>query len=161
MRDPICVGLGDQVVSSDREDILVAYGLGSCLGITMVDPIRHIGGLLHTVLPLKVNGMDANCSKYVDSGIESLLKEMLEKGASRNHLVVRMAGGANMLVSSKLSNTFDIGTRNIEVAHRTFSKLNLTLKAEEVGGSIGRTVRLFICDNRMTVRIIGGREQEM
>ena len=47
MRDPISVGLGERVVSRDPQDILVAYGLGSCLGIGMIDPVARVCGLLH------------------------------------------------------------------------------------------------------------------
>jgi chemotaxis protein CheD len=164
MKDPISVGLGEQVISRDPADILVAYGLGSCLGISMVDPVVRVTGLLHAVLPRWANGMDPidpASSKYVDSGIERLLAALIKEGANKHRLVVRMAGGANMLVSPGLKNSFEIGTRNIESARATLQRLNLTLKAEDVGGNTGRTVRFYVADNRMTVRVIGNKEIEI
>jgi chemotaxis protein CheD len=164
MKDPISVGLGEQVISRDPDDILVAYGLGSCLGISMVDPTARVCGLLHAVLPRWTSGMepmDPASSKYVDSGIERLLATLIKEGANKHRLVVRMAGGANMLISPGLKNSFEIGTRNIESARATFQRLNMTLKAEDVGGNIGRTVRFYVADNRMTVRVIGEKEKEI
>ncbi|MCX6079891.1 MAG: chemotaxis protein CheD [Chloroflexi bacterium] len=164
MKDPISVGLGEQVISRDPEDVLVAYGLGSCLGISMVDPSLRIAGLLHAVLPHWSNGMeplDPASSKYVDSGIERLLATLIKEGANKNRLIVRIAGGANMLTSPGLKNSFEIGTRNIEAARQTFARINMTIKAEAVGGNIGRTVRFYVVDNRLTVRVIGEKEKEI
>jgi chemotaxis protein CheD len=164
MKDPIGVGLGEQVISRDLNDVLVAYGLGSCLGIAMIDPVLRISGLLHAVLPHWTTGMepmDPASSKYVDSGIERLLSAMVKEGANKHRLVVRMAGGANMLISPGMTTSFEIGTRNIESARATFLRLSLTLKAEEVGGNVGRTVRVYVADNRMTIRAIGEKEKEI
>ena len=157
----ISVGLGELVISKDPSDILIAFGLGSCLGIGVYDPNLHISALLHAVLPEHGNGTDQTLTKYVDSGIENLLGSFTKLGADPHRLVIRVAGGANMLISSSLSNTFDIGTRNIQSAYRTFSRLNLKLRSEQVGGNTGRTMRLYVSDGRMTVRMIGGKEQDL
>ena len=161
MNDAISIGLGERVISRSPGDVLTAYGLGSCLGITMVDPQLNIAGMLHAVLPERMNGADPFSAKFVDSGIDGLLDEMIKAGANRRRIILRMAGGANMLLSSGLSATFDVGTRNINSAHRTFERLGLCLKAEMVGGNLGRTVRLFVTGGRMTVRVINGKEIDL
>ncbi len=161
MRDPISVGLGERIVSRDPEDILVAYGLGSCLGIGMIDPVSRVCGLLHAVLPVKNNGADPFNPKFVDSGINGLIEEMTKNGAMRSRLVIRMAGGANMLTAPGLSKTFDIGARNIDSAHDVFQSLRLLLKSEDIGGTRGRTVRLYVGQGRMTVRVIGEKEVDL
>jgi chemotaxis protein CheD len=163
-RDPISLGLGERAISRDPEDVLVAYGLGSCLGISMIDPVTRISGLLHAVLPGAVNGMplnDSNSHKYVDSGIENLLTTMVQEGANKSRLVVRLVGGANMLISPGLTTSFDIGTRNIETARRTLQRLNLRIASEEVGGHTGRTVHVYVADSRVTVRVIGEKERDV
>jgi chemotaxis protein CheD len=162
MKDPISLGLGEQAISRSPEDVLVAYGLGSCLGISMIDPITRIAGLFHAVLPERINGLDCTdssaCYKYVNSGIQGLLAAMMKEGANKSRLIVRMVGGANMLISPGLSSSFDIGTRNIETARMTLQRLNMTIAAEEVGGHTGRTVRVYVADSRVTVRVIGEKE---
>ncbi len=161
MNDPINVSLGERAISSDANDVLVAYGLGSCLGISMFDPARRLCGMIHAVLPQRMNGAAPDAAKFVDSGIEGLINEMLRRGADPRRSIFRMAGGANMLLASGVSNTFDIGTRNIDSALRTFQRLGFNLRAKDVGGNLGRTVRLYVADGRMTVRILNGKEQEL
>jgi chemotaxis protein CheD len=163
-KDPISLGLGERAISRDPEDVLVAYGLGSCLGISMVDPLTRISGLLHAVLPGAANGFPSNdptSHKFVDSGIENLLAAMLKEGANKNRIIVRVVGGANMLISPGLKNSFDIGTRNIETARKTLQYLHLTIAAEEVGGHTGRTVHVYVANSRVTVRVIGEKERDI
>ena len=157
----LSVGLGEIKVSRDPLDVLIAFGLGSCLGIGMFDPIARVSGLLHAVLPESKNGMDGSTAKYVDSGIRLLLKQVSDLGANQKRIIIRMAGGANMLTAPGLSNTFDIGTRNINSAHNTFTSMGLRLLKEEVGGEVGRTVRLYVADGRMTIRMMGGKERDL
>jgi chemotaxis protein CheD len=163
MREPTSVGLGEQAISRDPEDVLVAYGLGSCVGIAVIDPLSRISGLLHAVLPRAADGIERgpNPYKYVESGIEGLIAAMVNEGAARNRLVVRMVGGANMLISSGPTSSFDIGTRNIEAARTTLNRLNLPLKAADVGGHTGRTLHVYVADSRVTVRVIGEKEREI
>jgi chemotaxis protein CheD len=79
-KDPISLGLGERAISRNPDDVLVAYGLGSCLGISMVDPSTRVSGLLHAVLPGAANGVSSNdpvSQKYVDTGIEGLLEAVV------------------------------------------------------------------------------------
>jgi chemotaxis protein CheD len=160
----INIGLGEQAISRNPEEVLVAYGLGSCVGVVMTDPGSHVSGLLHAVLPRPADGMahgEVISSKYVEGGIEGLIAAMIKEGANKNRLIVRIVGGANMLMSPGITRTFDIGTRNIEAAQSTLERLRMPITAAEVGGHIGRTVRVYVVDNRVTVRVIGQKEREI
>ncbi len=157
----ISIGLGEMVISRNPGDVLVAYGLGSCIGFGVFDPQVRLAGMLHAVLPERVNGSEGTSYKYVDFGITSLIEEMVKAGADRRRMVIRMAGGANMLVSSNLTNSFDIGTRNASAALATMQRLGLRLYSQDVGGNQGRTVRLYVSNGRMTVRVIGGQERDL
>ena len=158
------VGLGEQAVSRSPDDVLVAYGLGSCVGVVMIDPVSRVSGLLHAVLPRLTDGMEraeVNPSKYVEDGIEGLIADLIKQGANKNRVVVRIIGGANMLISSGVTRSFDIGTRNVEAARSTLSRLKMPIAFEEVGGHTGRTVRVYVADSRVTVRVIGQKEREI
>ncbi|PWH17740.1 MAG: chemotaxis protein CheD [Anaerolineae bacterium] len=161
MQDNLAVGLGEYKISHTVSDVLVAYGLGSCVGIGLYDPQLRLAGLLHAVLPSSPNGAVEKSAKYVTSGIELLLEEMIKAGAVPSRIIVRMAGGANMLTAPGFAHTFNIGTRNVEAAHETLQRLRLRLVAEEVGGTIGRTVRFYVRDGRMTIRTVGNQEREV
>ena len=64
-----------------KNDELVTYALGSCVGICMYDEGLHIGGLLHAMLPDAYAGsmehMDGRrdmCpERYVNTGIENIM----------------------------------------------------------------------------------------
>lgn len=156
----VAVGLGEFKISRDPHEVLVAYGLGSCVGVGVYDPITRLAGLLHAVLPQHNTGAGLLSAKYVDSGLAQLLNELNAAGAGRERLIIRMAGGANMLTVSDLRKTFNIGERNILAANATLSALRLTCRSQEVGGNAGRTLRVYVADGRMTVRVIGAKEQE-
>ncbi|MEI7987786.1 MAG: chemotaxis protein CheD [Chloroflexota bacterium] len=159
----IVVGLGEVKISNNPNDILVAYGLGSCLGIAMYDPVTHVAGMVHAVLPSCDDTTEINeaCSKYVCCGLEVLLQKMLRAGALRTRIVIRMAGGANMLASTTFSDVMNIGFRNIESSRRKLSEMKFKIAGEEVGGNIGRTVRFYVADGRMAIRMMGGKERDV
>jgi chemotaxis protein CheD len=161
MGDPITVGLGQYAVSRDPDMVIVAFGLGSCVGVSMYDPQRHIGGLLHAMLPEQTMHDGPADGRYVVSGIPILLDEVIKAGALRSNLILRMAGGATMLLSPGTPNGFEIGKRNVEAAHITLNKLRLSLSAEETGGNNGRTMRLYIGTGRVTIRAMGAAERDM
>ncbi len=163
MQNNIVVGLGEIKISNNPNDVLVAYGLGSCLGIAFYDPVVHIAGMVHAVLPtcdMNVPRTDA-CSKYVCCGIDNLLHKIVDAGGQRNRLIIRMAGGANMLSATSFSDIMNIGQRNIESARQKLSELKFQIAGEEVGGNIGRTVRFYVVDGRMAIRMMGGKEREV
>ena len=158
METNVGVGLGEIAVSQKRDDVLVAFGLGSCVGVGVYDPAKGIAGLLHAVLPEPLNGSDMESTKYVGNGIVKLLDEMTALGATKERLIVRIAGGANMLTSPGLSKTFDIGSRNIIMALQVLEAKKLKVVGQNVGGNIGRTFRVYVADGRMTIRMIGEKE---
>lgn len=158
METSVGVGLGEIAVSQSRDEILVAFGLGSCVGVGAYDPIKGIAGLLHAVLPEPLNGSDLSSTKYVCNGINKLFEEMIKKGAVKERLIIRMAGGANMLTSPGLSKTFDIGTRNIAMAQSVLETQKMKVVSQNVGGNTGRTFRVYVVDGKMTIRMIGEKE---
>ena len=163
MQNNIVVGLGEIKISNNPNDVLVAYGLGSCLGITFFDPVMKLAGMVHAVLPTcdtSIPQTEAS-TKYVCCGIDTLLKKIVDAGGQRGRLVIRMAGGANMLSATSFSDIMNIGQRNIESARQKLSELKFQVAGEEVGGNIGRTVRFYVVDGRVAIRMMGGKEREI
>ncbi len=171
----LAVSLGELKTSHDPLDVLVAYGLGSCLAISMYDPGSHTAGMLHAVLPENERAKDFGVkdfttkdftlagslsTRYVDSGIMALLGQMLGSGAHRERLIVKLAGGAKILATSEQTALFNIGSRNIAMAYQKLASNNIRIAGKEIGGNVGRTVRLYVADGRFTVSIAGQPEQE-
>jgi chemotaxis protein CheD len=160
MENSIGVGLGEIAVSKNREEVLVAFGLGSCVGVGIYDPVKGVAGLLHAVLPEPLNNNEQDSTKYVGNGINKLFEEVIKLGAVKERLIIRIAGGSNMLTSPGLSKTFDIGTRNTTMAINLLNAQKLKIVSQSIGGNIGRTFRVYVVDGKMTIRMIGQKETE-
>ena len=145
--------LGQIVVSRDGEDVLVAYGLGSCVGVVGWDPQARVGGLLHALLPQFRPG--DNVAKYVDTGILELLRQMENLGAHRQRIVWYVVGGAAMLKMPDMKSEFDIGSKNAEIARQVMERERLHIKVIDVGGTAGRTVKLSLRDGTVSVKTLG------
>ncbi|MBI0584380.1 MAG: chemotaxis protein CheD [Methanomassiliicoccus sp.] len=150
------VGVGEYRVARGFAN-LVCIGLGSCVGIAIFDPQAQVGGLAHAMLPRYEEGRDKiNASKYADSAIMIMVDELVAMGAMKGRLRAKMAGGAQMF-SFISSDTLNIGQRNSEAARATLKGENITLLAEDVGGTKGRTVTFTAGEG--TYRIQKGSER--
>jgi chemotaxis protein CheD len=137
-------------------DVITTLGLGSCIGLTLYDPVTKIGGMVHYMLPdsTKLNN-NTNIAKFGDTGIRELLRQMVAAGASQRRLVAKIAGGACMFAASGGSTVRNVGSRNIELAKLTLKSLNIPLVAEDVGLNYGRTVELNCANGEYTVKAVG------
>ncbi|GAB1400016.1 chemotaxis protein CheD [Aminivibrio sp.] len=137
---------------------ITTLGLGSCVGVTLYDEKKGMGGMVHVMLPSTelARGGDFNRSKFADSAIPDLMKKMVSLGADQRRLKAKLAGGAQMF---SLGGTGDsllkIGLRNVEACRKALSELNIPILAEDTGGSWGRTVELFTETGLLEVRAIG------
>lgn len=150
------VGINEWKVSTVG-DFLITFALGSCLGISIYDPLNRIGGLIHSMLPdssADVHLRQQQPAKFVDSGLESLVNHCEELGASRGRLIVKAAGAAASGEHHRLD-AFRIGSRNIESLKRTLKKNGLQLSGLCVGGFKPRTMALDVKTGDVIVIVDG------
>lgn len=142
--EQIVVGMADCKVASQRGDTLATYALGSCIGLSVYDPVACVGGLLHYMLPDstidRARGQE-NPYMFADTGIPKLIEQVCAQGASKRRLVAHAAGGASIMDPN---NVFDIGKRNHQALRKILWKAGVLLSGEAVGGGNSRTVRLEI-----------------
>jgi len=155
------IGVADMAVSDRVDDVLVTYSLGSCIAVVIHDPVVKVGGMLHYMLP--DSSLDAKKAKdipamFADTGIPMLFKCSYQLGAKKSNIIVRVVGGAQILDEKGV---FNIGKRNYLALRKIFWKNNVMVAAEEVGGTVNRTVRLEIASGRVLLKISGGTELEM
>jgi chemotaxis protein CheD len=145
------VGVSDMKMSSDPDSIIITHSLGSCIGISVYDPVEKIGGLLHFQLP-SVNGngsFNTNPYRYADTGIPAFFKKMYEIGAKRSRLEVKAAGGACIMDPTGF---FNIGKRNEIAMKKIFWKNSIFISGEDLGGECWRTMHLEIGTGRVFVK---------
>src|ERR1700744_1983330 len=90
--------MGEMVVSSNPNEELVALGLGSCIGLAIVDRAAGIAGLAHIVLPESYAGGDG--AKFADTAVPELVDRMRRAGAALRRMEAVIAGGARMFEMS-------------------------------------------------------------
>ena len=132
--------------------VLKAYGLGSCIAVGLYDPESGFGAMGHMLLPYRPakNPLGSE-SKYVDAGICQMVDELVRAGASRERLVAKITGGANMFETAYQTLINSIGARNAKSARETLATLGVPLLGEEVGGNRGRTVEFDLASGNMMV----------
>jgi chemotaxis protein CheD len=154
-RKTLVVGVADMVVSNDSSAEIVTYSLGSCLGITIYDPLKKVGGLLHLMLPTSnIDSVKATTMPYmfVDTGVPRLFHAAYNLGAERTRLIVKVAGGAQLLDAQGI---FNIGVRNIETFKKLLAQQGLNIHSNDTGGVASRTLRLDLTNGNTTIKSPG------
>ncbi len=151
LKTPIVVDIADLRVTDDPGVELVTYALGSCIGLSIWDPVARVGGLLHYMLPnsslspLKARTVPA---MFADTGIPLLFKAAYELGAVKYRLIAKVAGGAAMF---ETSDVMDVGRHNYLMLRKLFWRNGVMIAGEHVGDSTNRTMRLDVATGRTTV----------
>ena len=150
----IVVGMADLKVAKDPDN-LTTLGLGSCIGITLYDRAKKIGGLAHVMLPTYKGFEGQNIAKFADSAIIELVNQITRIGASRNSLVAKIAGGAHMFGHSQNSDIMKIGERNAKASIAILSQLRIPIQANDTGGTHGRTIELYMDTGALKIKTVG------
>ncbi|MFP4650006.1 MAG: chemotaxis protein CheD [Desulfobacterales bacterium] len=152
----VVVDIADMRISSNPNDTLVTYSLGSCIGVAIYDPALKIGGMIHCMLPLsKVDREKAKNRPYmfVDTGMQQMLTSLYDAGMRKARAVVNVAGGSQVLDSQGV---FKIGERNFTVLRKILWKNGLLMHVQEVGGNRSRTISLELATGRFSIKSGGG-----
>ncbi|MBZ4663114.1 MAG: cheD [Caloramator sp.] len=157
----IKVGIGDLNIAK-TPDKLITLGLGSCIGIALIDNLNKIAGLSHIMLPdSKAFSNINNPMKYADTAIPLLVQKLITSGANKNNLKAKIAGGASMFSFADKSPMMDIGKRNAEAVKSILKELNIPIIAEDIGGNKGRTMIVDPTTATVILRITGEGIKEL
>ncbi len=161
MADLIKVGMADYKVGRNPAS-LISYGLGSCVGIALYDPVAKVGGLAHIMLPDSTQARSSeNPAKFADTCLPLMVAELVKNGATRSRLVAKIAGGAQMFVFANATDIMRVGERNSQTVRMVLKKLELRLVAEDCGGNYGRTVELKLENGIFRIKTIDKGEKEL
>jgi chemotaxis protein CheD len=152
------VRMGQLAVSKDPEDVLTSLGLGSCIGLALVDAGKSVAGLAHIMLPESRPGVD-DPARFADTAVPLLYDEVVQLGARKHALRAVMVGGAHMFALNKgNAGALDIGGRNEAATLDALGSLGLAVSEACTGGSTGRTMRVRVGDAAVTVKEAGSTE---
>jgi len=152
----VTVPMGRSAVASATEQ-LRTIGLGSCVAIIIFAPAQHLAALAHCMLP-SPNGWGGDAAKYVDTAVPALLKALHRAGARAPFTAV-LVGGASMFPGLETGFVRDIAGDNLRSARAALHAANVPVHAEDVGGHVGRSVRVDSRRQRVTVHTIAAGDR--
>jgi chemotaxis protein CheD len=149
--DAVHVGIGEASWAA-RAGRLGTVGLGSCVAVTIHDPVMSIGGLIH--FQLASGELDpARAAQqpflFADTGLRMLTAHLARGGAIPARCRVHVIGGAQML--SAVS-AVQIGKKNVLAARKQLWQLGYLIEGEVVGGTASRSVSLDVAHGELDIR---------
>jgi chemotaxis protein CheD len=155
------VGVGGIAVSRAPGDQVKTMALGSCVAVVMLCPQTHAVGMDHVALPESSIAPERARERpgyFADTGIPALLSAMVKAGARRETLVVKLVGGAAVLDPNS---TFNIGKRNALAIKKLLWGQRMGALAEDLGGTISRTVTVDVAKGRVVISSPGKPDWEI
>ncbi len=150
------VRMAEQAVSREPSDVLVSLGLGSCIGLALLDDDAGVAGLSHIVLPESSARTPGQPAKFADTAVPALIDAVVRCGANRTRLKAVLCGGAHMFSSPNgTSSLLQIGERNATRTLAELKQLRVPVRAQDVGGSSGRSIEVRIATGEVLVRSVG------
>ncbi|WP_445147950.1 chemotaxis protein CheD [Baekduia sp. Peel2402] len=154
------VRMGEASASSIAGDTLACIGLGSCIGLALVDRAKGVAALAHVMLPESSQPDPPQPHKFADLAVPALIDMIIAKGASRIRLEACLVGGAAMFQFGGSGQ--DIGQRNGQAVTKLLGEHRIPVRATATGGSKGRTIRVAVGNEiSITVREAGGSEEHL
>jgi chemotaxis protein CheD len=151
----ISVRMGDLAATADPATVLVSIGLGSCIGLALLDTGARVAGLAHIMLPGPGTAARRRPATFADTGVLALVDALAKLGARR--LTAAIVGGAHMFGVDGAGG-MDVGARNERAVRAALAALDVPIVAAQTGGGNGRTIRVYPADMRVTARVAGASE---
>jgi chemotaxis protein CheD len=125
---------GDTFVSSNPRDV-VSTVLGSCISICLFDENLQVGGINHYLLVENAGGSEPD-NKYGLFAFESLLNELIKRGASRQKIKGKVFGGAS--IGGKFG---ALGPKNAAFAKKILQTEGIDFVGGDTGGTQARRLK--------------------
>jgi len=143
--------LSGQIYVTADHNLVLSSVLGSCVSICLFDPKSRIGGMNHFLLPYRAEEYRTewlNEDSYGLISLEKTMALMLKEGAKKSRLQAKIFGGAEVVDVLKS----DVAASNIKFARTYLKERNVKIKAEDVGGKLGRRIFFALSDFSVYVK---------
>ncbi len=157
MTELIRVKIADLAVSKN-DGVIITVGLGSCVGIALYDSAFKVAGLAHILLSdSSMFKNQSNPAKFADTAIPLLVEQMVKLGARPNRLQAKIAGGSQLFILE--GGSMAVGEKNINMVRDVLRSLRIPIVGEDLGGNVGRTMKLFVPDGKVLISTTGAGEK--
>ena len=153
------VNFSEMKISRNPAETLVAFSIGSGIGVTAFDPASGAGGLFHFMLPdsTQAAGVDPNKVPlmFADTGVPFFVQALFEQGIHLDRMKVVIAGGAHIMDQTGM---FNIGEKNYGALKSGLADYDVSIHHEDIGGTDSRTLSLEIGNGSSCIKIFGQGE---
>lgn len=147
--------MGELAVTGAASEVLTTIGLGSCVGLVLLDGRRGTAGLAHIVFPQAPQAKPvAEPGKYADTAVTALLGALARIGGAREAFEAVLVGGARMFSFGR-TNELDVGARNVSAVTSALVAVGVPIRAAATGGALGRSVRVRAHEGIVALRTAG------
>lgn len=149
------LGIGHLVVTGGPKPIMTV--LGSCLALVVFAPQRQITGIIHAIFPNRGDTAAHEDRHFVREGFEELFLKMCRGSRPGETLIYKLFGGASMMNKSPKGPAFmqpGAGEMNLVEARAWLDRRKIQLKAEDVGGLVGRKLIVNPVTGEVHVRFL-------
>lgn len=148
------IGIGEYIISTNKEDIVKTFALSTCVGIVIYDVNKKILAMAHVLLPKTINDNGAetyNSAKYADTAVFNVVRDMkIKYKCNMGDLRVSLFGG----IDGEIEDYFRIGEKNLAVIKQILNKINIRYDSSNTGGRITRTIIAYTATGNIDLRTI-------
>ena len=145
----ITIHIGEMYAS--REPSVVETVLGSCVAACLFDPVNHVGGMNHILLPNRCKD-DPVLARYGEHAMPLLIERIVRLGGELKHLEAKVFGAASVL---RLDETrLSVPKANERFIREFLRTHGIPLVAERMGGRHPVKVRLCTSTGKALVRAL-------
>ena len=153
------VNFSEMKISRDPAETLVAFSIGSGMGLAVFDPGCGVGGILNFMLPDSTLATGVDPAKvplmFADTGLPFFVQALIEQGIRPDRVKLVAAGGAHIMDQTGL---FNIGQKNYAALKNGLANYDLIIHHEDIGGTSSRTLSLEIGTGASCIKAFGQPE---
>jgi chemotaxis protein CheD len=128
--------------------------------VVLHDPVNKIGGMNHFMLPGRISTNDIfsdDNARYGITAINTIVAEVVKKGASRKNLTAKIFGGGNIIKFLNMSGKKSlIPSDNVRVARLFMEIEDIPIVASDVGDNYTRKIIFDVDSGKVYLRKIQG-----
>lgn len=141
------------------EDILVMTTLGSCIAACLWDREKRVGGMNHFLLPTAAPGAGggADGGRYGSFAMDTLIGELVKRGATRATLEAKVFGGGAVISGM---NSINVGERNTAFVLDYLRTERITVVSKDVMDIYPRKVCFLPASGKAMVKRLASANTE-
>lgn len=152
-RPEVTIHIGQ--VYATREPTVIKTILGSCIAVCLLDPVTHVGGMNHFMLPAPGSASEdrVDGSQFGIHAMDLLIGAIQKAGGERRSLLAKLFGGAQVLRLG--GNGRSVPEQNIDFVEGFMRTEGITVVSRDLGGYLPRRIHFHTETGKVFVKRLG------